>query len=191
MTTYFVSGYMRTGTSMMMKALEAGGLDAVHNTSRNALNDRHGDEHYTPNGGGFYELSRREYMQPGFPRMYSDRLIKFLVGGICRIVAGNYKIVFMRRDPEEMRQSYQAFFNDEPALVGDAYVAASDDAIGILEQRRDVNLIVFDYRDVVRHPLEAFNRLKIEGWPIDAVKAAAVVNPKLCRFKLESLQVGV
>ncbi len=51
---YLVSGDMRTGTSMMMQALEAGGLEAVYNENRDRMNQQYGDKDYQPNGGGFY-----------------------------------------------------------------------------------------------------------------------------------------
>ena len=57
---YIVSGFMRTGTSMMMKALEAGGLEAAYQQSREAMRKRYADEHYDPNVGGRYELRRRD-----------------------------------------------------------------------------------------------------------------------------------
>lgn len=191
MTIYFVSGFMRTGTSMMMKALEAGGLDVLYNPDRDKMNTRYGDEYYQPNEGGFYELNRRQYQQPGFPRMHEGKLIKALWGGITRVVAGDYKVVFMRRDYEEIRQSYQAFFGNPIHLNAEEYRARMDDTIGMLKVRRDVGLSIFQYRDVLDHPLEKFAELRDQGWPVDVHKAAAVVSPSTCRFRLEELQVGV
>ena len=49
---FIVSGFMRTGTSMMMKCLEAGGLEAVFNPTRERMNKDFGDEHDQPNEGG-------------------------------------------------------------------------------------------------------------------------------------------
>jgi len=71
-----VSGFMRTGTFMMMKALQAGGLDASYSQSRDTMKDRWKDEHYDPNIGGLYELNRKEYKQKNFPRQFDGRLIK-------------------------------------------------------------------------------------------------------------------
>ena len=58
MTTYFVSGFMRSGTSMMMACLEAGGMDVAHREQRNQMLEQYSDENYSPNEGGLYELSR-------------------------------------------------------------------------------------------------------------------------------------
>jgi len=189
MTTYIVSGYMRSGTSMMMHALEAGGLEAAF-ADREYLNRRHGDIHYKPNPDGFYELTRREYSQPGFPRMYDGKLVKVLMGGIPRIAAGDHKVVFMRRDYEEIRQSYEAFFDSKMQLSEDAYYQRVEDTLGILRVRGDVQLDVFNYRAVVEVPLLTFAQLNYNGWPIDGVKAACVIDEKQCRFRREELAIG-
>lgn len=189
--TYFVSGYMRCGTSMMMDALTAGGLDPAFNSVRDEMNDKFGDKDYKPNPNGFYELSKEEYKQAGFPRGYEGKLIKLLLGGINKIVAGDYKVVFMRRDYEEIRQSFEGFFNQPLGVDRKSLTAAIENTIGILQQRRDVSLTVIDYRDVVEKPLDVFGLLHNKGWPIDTRKAAATVDPKLYRFRIEDLDEGI
>ena len=176
---------------MMMQALEAGGLEAVYDKRWNNLNQKFGDKNYTPNSGGFYELPKGEPREPGFPKKHQGKLIKVLQGGIVQIVAGDYRIIFMRRDPEEIRQSHEAFFAKPPPQLGGVYTALMDDKIGILRQRRDIQLTVLWYRDVVAAPLETFQVLAESDWPIDPMMAAAVVDPDLCRFRLEHLEVGI
>ncbi len=97
----------------------------------------------------------------------------------------------MRRDPEEVRQSYCAFFRVSPPHIGNNYTSVLDERISILRKRRDVQLAVLWYRDVVADPLETFQGLVDSGWPIDPQKAVSIVDPDLCRFKLEELEVGI
>ena len=186
-----VSGFMRTGTSMMMRALEAGGMEPVYAARRDQkMNDRWGDELYSPNQGGLYELDRASYQHPDFPGpRFDGKLIKLLVGGMFRLKAGDYRVVFMTRDPEEIRQSHEAFFG-RPFDTAQ-YWQIMNRCTGILEQRRDVNLTVFRYEDVVANPLPAFTQLTAAGWPIDATVAAAVPDPDQHRFRLDQLEVGV
>src|SRR5262245_35102181 len=110
MTVYIVSGFMRSGTSGFMKALEAGGMEAVYNPDRDKMNDQYGDEEYKINDGGFYELSRAEYAHPDFPDNYDGKLVKCLFGGMLHLKASkNVKeIVFMRRPIDEIARSYEA-----------------------------------------------------------------------------------
>lgn len=190
-TTYVVSGYMRSGTSMMMQALTAGGLDPAFNAMRNGMNEEFGDNEYKPNGNGFYELSREQYSEIDFPEAHKGKLVKCLYGGVNTIKAGDYKIVFMLRDYEEIRQSFEAFFDRAPSLNEEDHKITIAKTIGMLEQRRDVDLTVLNYRDVVREPYIHFDLLKRKGWGIDPLKAAAIVNPELLRFKIEDLEVGI
>lgn len=188
---YVVSGYMRTGTSMMMQGLEAGGLEAAFNPIRDKMNDQYGDEHYKPNPGGFYEFHRKEFKQYGFPRMYPGKLIKCLFGGLWKFPVDDYKIVFMMRDPEEIRQSFEAFFGNKMSGLPEKYSTIMQDAIDMLNNRKDTALDVFQYREVVTDSLKHFSLLAEHGWPIDVQKAVDTVNPKLCRFRREILTDGI
>ncbi len=191
-TLYIVSGCMRTGTSMMMRALEAGGMDAAYKQSRDVMKERFADEHYDPNVGGLYELERRDYREPGFPHKYEGRLIKALAMGVPSMaVMERIRVVFMQRHPEEIRQSYGAFFGQE--LKGmDTLKERTHDILERIRNRRDViSLEIFWYRDVIESPHRHFQNLYLTGWPINTGKAAAVVDPDLCRYRLEHLTVGV
>jgi hypothetical protein len=190
---YVVSGFMRTGTSMMMRALEAGGLDARYRQSRDVMKARFADEHYDPNVGGLYELEPRDYRRPDFPHGYEGTLIKALNLGVpnMAVMPGGIRVVFMRRDTEEVRQSYAAFFDRQLENV-DHLDDRMVDIIARIRNRRDVvSLHVFWYREIIENPRGHFLRLQADGWPIDARAAAAVVDPELCRFRREYLTVGI
>jgi len=189
---YVVSGHMRTGTSMMMKALEAGGLDAAYQQSRDEIKDRYADEHYDPNVGGLYELARPMYHQPKFPRMYDGKLIKGMNLCVTRmLVMPAIRVVFMRRDDEEIRQSYDAFFGADVGITSE-FQTRMDEIVKMIRNRKDVKSChEFWYRDVVRNPLTHFETLRDAGWAIDPQKCAEIVDPKYCRFKRENLSVGV
>ena len=68
---YVVSGFKRTGTSMMMHALIAGGLDGVYSEQRQHITDKIPEGEYNPNPNGFYE-----YVGDGggFPRLVLARV---------------------------------------------------------------------------------------------------------------------
>ena len=126
--------------------------------------------------------------------MHEGKLVKVLWGGLPRLVVHPYRVVFMTRHPEEIRQSYGAFFGNVPGpvqLVVDRYDALMVDAVEMLRNRRDTEVWTFKYREIVKDPRPAFERLHADGWPIDAEKAAAMVDPALCRFRLEQLEVGI
>lgn len=190
---YVVSGFMRTGTSMMMKALESGGLEACYNNSRDEYRKRFADEFYDPNEGGLYELDRSEYRKLNFPEDYEGKLIKGLKNCIPLMnpMPNGIRAVFMLRDKEEIRQSYNAFFNDELRNI-ENHEESMQRIINRIKNRKDIrSLNVFNYRDVVNNPIKYFTILKNNGWTIDVEKCSEIVNPKLYRFRKELLTISI
>jgi len=173
-----VSGFMRSGTSMMMQALEAGGIEAVYNKSRDNLNDKFGDEYYKINAGGFYELSRQQYLHPEFPDTCDGKVVKFLYGGIPLLRASDRMkyIIFMRRPIAEIATSYEAAFGKKHPEAIMELSGHLDKIQGILMKRVDVKLLVVQYHDVLKNPIEKFQEIKDFGIPIDAELSAAVVD---------------
>jgi hypothetical protein len=191
-TVYIVSGYMRTGTSMMMGCLEAGGMEASYKKSRDEMRQSFSDKHYDPNEGGLYELEASDYRSADFPDEYKGKLIKCLMGGIERIkVMPKIKIVFMRRDITEIAQSYEAFFGIKSKVDRLNFQSKVDNIILRLRKRNDVDINVFWYRDVVEDPIKHFDILKNNSWPIDIKEAVKFVKPKLLRFKKEILKDNI
>ena len=201
-TLYIVSGFMRTGTSMMMKALEAGGLDAQYRQSRETMRQRFADDKYDPNVGGLYELEREDYLKPGFPRGYEGKLLKALnmeharPNGVVKsfdIMPNGMRVVFMKRDAEEIRQSFDAFFNKQ--LSEENIEKMNERFKGCLERIRNRKDVVschdFWYREVVEKPKKHFQILKDAGWNIDVEKCVKMVKPKFYRFRKENLTKGV
>ncbi len=175
----------------MMRALEAGGLEAIARKSREDFRQKFKDDVYDPNEGGLYELDPSDATDE-FPAQFKGKLIKVLMPGLDRIsVMPKIKMVFMRRDTEEIRQSYQAFFGKSFELDDKEFTPRMNKAIENLANRKDVELTVLWYKDVIAHPEQTFSDLAASGWPIDPEKAAAVVNPELYRFRRENLELGI
>lgn len=200
MTVCIVGGYMRCMTSMMMCALEAGGMEAAYNENRNKLNERFSDGEYKVNEGGLYELSAQQMNQPTFPLQYQGKVVKVLSQGPCMFPPSSgdpYKVVFMRRDAEEIFESYEAAFSGPQRYVSLKFSSPAslntmlERVLGILRQRRDMEVVEFWGPEVVTDPLRHFLELKERGWPVNPQKAAAVVDPELYRFRPQVLQAAV
>lgn len=180
----------------MMGALIAGGLDAVFDPKRQRLNDVHGDEFYQPNPA-YYEPSRKQINTLGFPRMYKGKLFKVLHGGVANLapMPDGLRVIFMWRNPEEIRQSYEGFFTQSkaPLILPDGYEERMRLCLDHLANRRDVlSVTEVRYReDAIDDPAGTFARISADGWPIDVQAAASTVKPELCRFRLEGLEVGI
>jgi hypothetical protein len=183
---YLVVGHMRSGTSMMMSCLEAGGLPVVRSESRDRLNAAHSDQHYRPNPTSLYEPDERAMRVPGWPRQHDGHALKVVAPLLGRLAAHEYRVVFMRRDSEEIRQSYEGAFGGRVTAQQIETVIA--EALRTLNNRRDVHEIIeLQYGDVIDDPVLSLASL---GWPIDVQAAAAVVDPSLYRFRLNRLTVG-
>ena len=199
---YVVSGFMRTGTSCLMQACIAGGMTPAYSPLGERLNDN-GNPHYKPNRNGFFELELAEYGTPGWPLQYQDRLIKVISYQRDNVFIGcqqmevnptGYRIVWMLRNAEEIRQSWEAAEIGpplRPEVVADI-ARQQDVCFRLAANRIDVESVLpVWYRDVVENPLLTFELMKGLGWPIDPVKAAGAVDPSQYRFRIENLTPGI
>jgi hypothetical protein len=99
-TITVVSGLPRSGTSMMMKILEAGGLEIFTDNQRLADED---------NPKGYYELEQVKALKDGdttWIKEASGKAVKVISSLLEYLPAGyKYKIVFMRREIAEILAS--------------------------------------------------------------------------------------
>jgi hypothetical protein len=179
---YVVSGFMRSGTSMMMQALEAGGMEAVYSQARNTeMNERFGEPDYLPNDN-YYELDPADYRRRDLGERYDGKLIKCLWGGMMRMPPTECRIVFMRRPAREINVSLLAFFGQAggpPPLQLDREMEA---CLAILRDRRSfLSVDEIWYADVVNDPAKVFTALRDAGWPIDVGRSAQVPNRQKMR----------
>ena len=99
------------------------------------------------------------------------------------------RVIQMWRDPEEIRQSQNAYYtrNADAAYIRNALCAQKD----ILE-KEGVKAIGVQYRSVLDNPEKQIKRIaEFINAPNPIVEAIKIVKPDLIRFKKERLQVGV
>lgn len=178
---------------MMMHCLSCGGMDVAKSESRDSIADQHADAHYHPNASGLWEIPLQEYGKPGWPRQYDGKLIKIMAWGLRQMAAHRYKVVLMQRDPEEIRQSYEAFLGRPHGGPWDLskYQDHMQETQREMESRKDVDFLILDYADVVSDPMRAMSNLAACGWPINAKESAKHVDSKQYRFRRELLTVGI
>lgn len=183
---YVVTGFPRSGTSMMMACLAAGGLPAVSNPARAARVRQRDDARYQMNPGDVYESTQRERAEPGWPRQHDGAAVKVVVQWLGALAVHEYRVVLMRRDAEEIRQSFEAALGGR--VTCERIEVAIDLARERLANRRDVHqLVELRYDDVLADPAGCLRSLE---WPIDVEAAATVVDPTRKRFRRELLIEG-
>lgn len=172
----------------MMRAAEAGGLSVVKNSSRDKLAQSRvvGTYHVNPDDA-LYEPQTEDMRDPDWPRQHDGKALKVVMPWLHHLAVHEYRVCFLRRGTEEIRQSYEAAFGQR--LIAAQLEQAIIEAIKQLRNRRDVrSLSVVWYRDLIADPMPYLREL---DWPIDAEKAAATFRPELCRFRQELLTVGI
>jgi len=171
---------------MMMRCLIEGGLDAAYDDHQEPLNVQFGDGDYLPNGDGFFAL-QEDFRDPAFYAKYEGRLVKVPWRELLTLPAGNYRVVFMLRDPAEISASMERFmpgWGGERVLAETCYLGAVNTLLAQLRARGDMEVSTLDYASVVGNPAGQFALL---GWPINVKAASRMVDPALRRFRLEAV----
>lgn len=161
---YIVNGHARSGTTMMMRALQAGGMNVCCDIPE------------------VMELGDRDVSDLGFAASNNGKLVKLVWTQSLGLwyhhgIGPVYKIVFIRRDPDAIRRSCLTKYGEVPEGVED-YSLKCSTLITHLGKRADIELSVVDYEFVCRAPFHEFRGLKRAGWPIDPVKASEIVARK-------------
>jgi hypothetical protein len=180
-----VSGLPRSGTSMIMKMLDAGGVPVMTDGLRTADED---------NPKGYYEVERVKELGNeadkgwlGDARGKAIKVISYLLKSLPP--SFNYKVVFIRRDIEEILASQRKML----ARRGEAEETAPERMRALfaddlwragyqLKHRPEFESIELHYSAVLARPLEEARRLAaFLGGGVDAEAMAAAVDPQLYR----------
>ena len=187
-TVIIVSGLPRSGTSMMMQMLSAGGLPILSDGVRNADSD---------NPRGYFEY------EPAKSRGGGSEWLPDAQGKVVKLVAQllpglppgpDYRILFMERPLAEVVASQRAMIerlNRKGASLPDRRLAATyrrqiESVRKILEQHGDrVSILGVDYHDALTNP--AIVAARVNAFLGDACDQAAMpsaVDPALRRQSL-------
>lgn len=185
---YVVSGLPRSGTSMAMKMLEAGGLDVVTDGNRMADED---------NPKGYYEDDRVLNLAEDVDKAWLGesrgkvvKIISYLLSYLPK--ENNYKIIFMRRNIEEVLASQQKMLErrgEEDETTDEKMLENYRDHLLLIDRRlRDtqnwahLEAVNIDYKEAVGEPRKAAEKINaFVGGHLDVDKMAAVVDAKLYR----------
>lgn len=184
---YIVSGMHRSGTSMMMDVLVKGGIKPIWSKAREKqMKSGHSD--YKINYGKFWEIGQEEYMRFGSTSEIPDECcVKIQAIGLPILAAAKgYKIIYMRREPTAIKASYEAAFPNDNFIKKyptwpSHYWQLLDGVKGIMESRRDVDLIELWYDDVLNNPSCAVDKLIAHRLPINKERAIEVIKPEYRR----------
>ncbi len=189
-----VSGLPRSGTSMMMQALAAGGVEAFTDEKRVADED---------NPRGYYEHEKATQLARDASWIPEARgkVVKIVAQLLPNLPRGpktpKYRIVFMDRDLREIVKSQRAMLDRlgrSGGRLGDAGMMKTLDAQvaqieRLLRNRPDVECLFVDYAKVVEDPAGEMARVAAflgdGGSGLDAAAMATAIDPSLRRQREE------
>lgn len=178
-----VSGLPRSGTSMMMKMLEAGGLPALVDQVRTADID---------NPKGYYEFERVKQL-PGDTAWLPEaegKAVKMVSMLLYELPKGRqYQVVFMRRAMPEILASQKKMLlrRDANMVVDDAemkqlFEGHLKNITAWLGEQSHLKVIEVWYNDMLKQPAAEAKRLNtFFGGTLDEAAMSAVVDETLYR----------
>ena len=187
-----VSGLPRSGTSMMMKMLEAGGIAPLTDEIREADSD---------NPRGYYEFERVKKLDKGDTEWLPQaegKVVK-VISALLRHLPGDnyrYKVIFMRRHMPEILASQRKMLvhrgeeadrmDDE--RMADLFAKHLRDVEQWLAQAENVDVHYVHYSDALQDPQTTAERVaQFLGRDLNVERMVGVVDPKLYRNRREEL----
>ena len=182
-----VSGLPRSGTSMMMRILEAGGIAAVQDRRRSANAD---------NPLGYYEYDPVKALATDKSWLPDARgsAVKIIYKLVYELPPGiPYRILFMQRDIAEVVRSQEKMLERDGLdpgraqrnIIADLFqseIVAFRNWVGT---QRDMTMHVVDYADVVTAPQAQMLQIaEFLGGGLDIAAMSAVVDPALYRNRV-------
>jgi len=183
-TIIIVSGLPRSGTSMMMKMLEAGGLTALTDNIRTADAD---------NPKGYYEFERVKQLKEDKAWLEDSR------GKVIKVISEllkhlppdyRYKVIFMRRNMEEILASQKqmlvrrgkptdAISDEKMAALFNKHLAQVETWLG---EQSNIDALYISYNEIMQEPAKhAVMVNQFLGDTLDANAMAQVVDQALHR----------
>ena len=180
MVNYIVSGIERSGTSMMMQMLLKGGAPVAFDRSRSP------DEH---NPKGYFELEGgkiiRRLMDGNFPfQEYGGQFVKITAYGLKFLPQGQYKVIFMLRDLDEVMDSMEKMSGTvDRKMDKPLFRKLITISLDIMRTRDDIDYIIVNHGDVITDPAREAERIRrfLGNEMLDVVSAAQAVDPTLYR----------
>jgi hypothetical protein len=185
-----VSGLPRSGTSMVMKMLEAGGVPVLTDDLRRP------DE---SNPRGYYEFERVKKLREGdhawlpSARGKAVKVVSALVEYLPDAYA--YKVIFVQRNLAEILASQRQMLS---ALGATRDTVSDEKLAGLFQEhlarveawlarRPNMQVLFVNYNQILADPLEQLERIRqFLGLPLDTRGMAQIIDPGLYRQRRQA-----
>jgi hypothetical protein len=179
-----VSGLPRSGTSMMMRMLERGGMPVLVDGIRTADED---------NPRGYYEFERVKQIEHDAAWLddAGGKAVKMISGLLQHLPAGRpYKVIFMRREMDEILASQRRMLvrrgeptdriqDDEMAALFHKHLAKVE---AWLDEQPNIQVLYVSYNDMLEDPAAQVAKVaEFLDAGLDPERMVAVIDPSLYR----------
>ncbi|HLC83749.1 MAG TPA: sulfotransferase domain-containing protein, partial [Bacteroidia bacterium] len=160
-TITIVSGMPRSGTSMMMQMLQAGGLDILTD------NVRANDEN-NPKGYLEYQKVKSLASDNSWVHEGQNKVIKVIAQLLQHLPSSyQYKVIFMEREMEEIIQSQQIMLGKKadvdkkiyPTVLADTFKKQLEKTRSWIKTHPQFEVTYVFYTDVINNPTEVAENL--------------------------------
>ncbi|MFO1475340.1 MAG: sulfotransferase [Verrucomicrobiota bacterium] len=179
-----VSGLPRSGTSLMMQMLAAGGMPALTDGKRTA------DQH---NPRGYFELEAVKHTRDDSSWLAQARgkavkVVHVLLPHLA--LDQEYRVLFMRRNPGEIIASQRVMLQQQgrPAAalsdskLAEIYARQLAEVDQWLARQPTFQVLHLEHRDVIQHSLATAQRIaQFLGGDLAPERMSSVVEPDLYR----------
>jgi tetratricopeptide (TPR) repeat protein len=183
-----VTGLPRSGTSMLMQMLAAGGMDVLSDGLRVADED---------NPRGYLEFEPVKHLLKDSQWLFEGRgkVIKILVPVLAALPPDlDCRVILIDRNLEEVLDSQQrmlvrrnqllAATPERRRVLREEYVRTLDRVKEMLRRRPATQLLVIEHSSVMTDPLIAAEKVnRFLGGGLDVAKMAAAIDPTLHRHR--------
>jgi predicted AlkP superfamily phosphohydrolase/phosphomutase/tetratricopeptide (TPR) repeat protein len=186
-TITIVTGLPRSGTSMMMQMLDAGGVEIL--TDKVRIPDDN-------NPKGYYEYEKTKKM------MTDSKWIGEAQGKAVKIIAPllfnlspkyEYKIIFMKRDMAEVLRSQQIMLGKKsqadayPIVLAEAFKKHLDKAESLIARMPNTEVLFVEYPSAINSPRDVAETIsEFLGEDLNIDKMVKAVDEKLYRNKVKT-----
>lgn len=186
-----VSGLPRSGTSMMMKMLEAGGIPPLTDEIRTADKD---------NPKGYYEFERVKKLDKGdtewLPQA-AGKVVKVISALLAHLPEEyHYKIIFMQRHMPEILASQRKMLvhrgedadNMDDERMAELFTKHLRTVEQQMAQQENIDVLYVHYSDALQDPQTAAEHVvEFLGRDLDVERMVGIVDPNLYRNRREEL----
>ncbi len=184
-TITIVSGLPRSGTSMMMSMLEAGGLAALTDGIRTADED---------NPKGYYEFERVKKIKQDTAWLddAKGKVVKMISQLLLDLPATyQYRVVFMRRNIDEVLASQKQMMVRRGTVkeggpsdkeMGDMLLKHVDHVLHWMDKQPNIKYVTVSYNEMVKDAKDSIAKInQLLGGTLNVAAMSGVVDKALYR----------